>query len=86
MSRIITFDGLEISGPDKGLLVCPIINVWYNYDDRTAAPAGGKPVVTKVRHKEKGTLLEQRSDGACKIRTMLGVEGWLTSWFIKELK
>jgi hypothetical protein len=77
MNEIITFDGYD--GVD---LVVKRINIWRDYNDRT------KGVLCSVRHGHQGVLLGTRGD-ACKVRTTwMGVEheGWVTFWFIKELK
>ena len=73
----ITFDGRD--GAD---LVVKRINIWRDYDDRT------KGAYCAVRHGHTGVLLERKGD-ACKVRvSWMGREytGWLTYFFIKELK
>jgi len=71
---VITFDGHEGSR-----LACPVINVWNDYDDRW-----GKGIAFGVKHGSTGVLLERKGD-ACKVRAGDKV-GWLTFYFIKELK
>jgi len=73
----VTFDGYD--GDD---LVVRRINVWRDYDDRT------KGFTCSVRHGHPAVLLERKGD-ACRIRTeWMGrfYEGWVTYWFLKELK
>lgn len=70
----ITFDGYE-----EDRLVCPVINVWNDYDDRW-----GKGIAISVKHGSEGVLLERRSN-ACKVRVGDKV-GWVTFYFIAELK
>jgi len=73
----ITFDGYD--GID---LVVKRINIWRDYEDRS------KGALCAVRHGHAGVLLG-REDDACNVRTTwMGVtyEGWLTYYFIKELK
>jgi len=85
---MITFDGYD--GPD---LVCPRINVWKK-------GPGGKRVecAGHVWHGQKAKLLT-RHGTECKVRigeveglveipegTPSDFEGWVTFWFIKELK
>ena len=73
----ITFDGYD--GID---LVCKRINLWRDYDNR------GKGARCSVRHGYPGELLERKGD-ACKVRVVWegrSQEGWVTYWFIKELK
>lgn len=72
--NVITFDGHE-----SDYLACPVINVWRDYNDRW-----GKGIAVSVQHGDKGILLERKGD-ACKVQVG-GKVGWLTYYFIKELK
>ena len=84
----ITFCGLDGMG-----LAVENINVWSDYERRNE---GGKKrrrlfkkaekrIVDTVRHGETGTLLVRYGD-KCKVRTKRGKVGFVTYWFIKELK
>lgn len=71
---VVTFDGYE-----GDFLACPVINVWRDYNDRW-----GKGTAVSVKHGDRGILLERKGD-ACKVQ--VGDEiGWLTFYFIEELK
>jgi hypothetical protein len=81
----ITFDGYD---PFTGDTIKEI-NVCHDYRDRTKPkPGTKKSLVATVKHGSSGILLER--DGAgCKVRVKKGrrfVDGWVTYWFIKELK
>ena len=80
----ITFDGV-----DGSELEVRNIHLWYDYANRTKpSPRTKSPIVATVRHGERGVLLERNGNG-CKVRVRRGkrlVDGWVTYWFIKELK
>jgi len=80
-TKSITFDGMV----EDRTIGCPVINIGYNFNDRTLAPEDGHPVVATVKHGERGLLLKRKGDG-CKVKTRSGVEGWVKYWWIKELK
>lgn len=69
----VTIDGYD---PDADITV-ERINIWSNYENRS--PAGF------VFHGEKVKMLKRDGD-AVLIRTSYGATGWVTYWFIKELK
>ena len=73
----ITFDGYD--GAD---LEVKRINVWRDYDNR------GKGAFCAVRHGHPGILLERKGDACCVRTEWMGrtYEGWVTYWFLKELK
>ena len=73
-AEVITFDGY-----DGEYLACPRINVWRDYDDRL-----GKGIAVTVNHGDTGLLLGRRGV-ACQVQVN-GKTGWLTYYFIKELK
>lgn len=77
MEREVTLDGFD--GPD---LVCPIINVWNDHAKR------GKVITTAI-HGSTATLLQRKGD-ACQVRIprkgRKPKTGWITYYFIKELK
>jgi len=76
----ITFDGY-----DGSVLVCRQINIFYNYRNRLLpAPGTKKSIVAQAGHGEKGILLKYRHP-ACQVE-INGKTGWLTFFFIKELK
>jgi len=84
VTRAITFDGY-----DGEFLACPEINVWYDYGDRAKlSPETNMPIVATVEHGSAGRLLERDGDGCLvEVETSLGTyRGWVTFWFIKELK
>ena len=91
----ITFDGYE-----RGRLEASYINVWEFSGIGFSAGKGfrdyGK-IVAKVRHGEKGYLLKRIKEGnkpfgtvgqndKCYIETKSGKRGWISWFFIKELK
>ena len=68
------------------------INVWFDLDDRNRRPPKRgiqlrtpSPIVDKVKHGDKGTLLKREGD-KCTVRTARGKVGQVTFYFIKELK
>jgi len=74
----ITFDGLDQSGE----VACPTINIWRRATDQLKMK---KPIVDRVRHGDPGFLIE-RSGDQIKVRTARGRVGWITYWFVRELK
>ena len=74
MKKQITFDGYD--GPD---LVCPFINIWKDLDDR------GEGIAAVVSHDDIGDLRWQQGE-KCKVVTKDGTEGYVTFFFIRELK
>ena len=74
VTPMVTMDGME-----DGRLACPSINIWKNWADRSQGIAG------KVRHGDQVTLLEQRGK-RCKVLLPSGETGFVTYWFIRELK
>ncbi len=75
----ITLDGYD------GSELCEKINVFYDYHDRfLPAPGTKKSIIAQVKHGERGTLLKYEHP-ACQIEVD-GKTGWLTFFFIKELK
>ena len=68
------------------------INVWFDLNDRSRRPPKRgirlrtpSPIMDKVSHGEKGTLLK-REGNKCTVRTARGKVGQVTFYFIKELK
>jgi len=76
MKREITFDGVDID-KDGEWLATPFINIWKSYNPR-------QEVVAVVGHGATGTLLEVKG-ARCKVQVGDAV-GYVTYWFIKELK
>lgn len=70
---------VTLDGYDSGELVTPVINLWKDYDNRAAGVAG------KAKHGQKVEMIERKGDGVL-IETDSGVKGWVTYYFIKELK
>lgn len=68
-----TIDGYD---PTTNTTINPL-NIWEDYQTRKFAG--------KVNHKEKITVLKRDGDGVF-IETKEGKKGWITYWFIKELK
>jgi len=73
-NTVITFDGFE-----GEYLACPRINIWNDYEDRH-----GKGIAITVDHGATGLLLGRDGDG-CQVQ-INGKVGWLTYYFVKELK
>lgn len=74
-AEIVTINARDETGaPLPGGLV----NVWDNYQTRTR-------VVTKCADGERVTMLGRAGDGV-EIRTGSGAHGWVTYWFIRELR
>lgn len=71
---MVTMDGTE-----NGELAVPFINVWLDYEDRTKGMAG------TVNHGTRVQLIRREGD-AVLIELPHGKRGWVTYWFIKELK
>lgn len=70
----------HIDGYDSatGEIITPL-NVWSNYDTRSFA--------YKIDHGATVTMIDRTADGnGVKIRDASGREGWITYFFIKELK
>lgn len=72
-AQTVTIDGTDSTG-----VRIETINVWNNYQTRSA-------VVARVRHGERVEMLGRSGDGV-EIQTADGTRGWVTYWFIKELK
>ena len=70
-----TLDGYD---KEAGVIVLKI-NLWKNYKDRF------KGIVATVNHGEKVKVIKREGDGVL-IKTAQGKEGWITYYFIKELK
>ena len=71
---MITFDGTDVD--EKGeWLATPYINVWDNPRNE---------IVTVVEHGSLGELLEHKGN-RCKVKVGDDI-GYVTFWFIKELK
>jgi hypothetical protein len=68
----LTIDGYD---PDSKSII-PRINLWNDYETRAR-------VVGQVSHGEKVVLVKRVGDGVL-VETQMGVQGWLTYWFIKE--
>ena len=76
MEKAVTFDGMDIDKSGEWLAT-PFINIWKRYNPRDE-------IVAQVAHGTTGTLLEV--EGArCKVKVDDTV-GYVTYWFIKELK
>jgi len=73
LNRPGTIDGYDAA---SNTIISPI-NVWSNYDKRIF---GGK-----LLHGEKVTLIKRVGDGVL-VKNKTGTEGWVTYFFIKELK
>ena len=72
-------DTITFCGYEGDFLACSRINLWKDYEDRW-----GKGIVATVNHGDAGLLLRRDGDG-CQVQ--VGDEvGWLTYYFIKELK
>ena len=76
---VVIFDGTE-----EGNVVCPFINIWKSYGDRSQGISGF------VAHGAQGLLLK-REGNRCKVqaRTLPDGElatGYVTYYFLKELK
>lgn len=69
---------VTMDGVDGTYLVCPKINVWKNYSDRTQG------LVTTVKHGDTVRLIK-RQGNRCLIEVE-DVRGYVTFYFIKELK
>jgi len=71
--RYVTIDGSD----GVGGVIDPL-NLWNDYDTRAA-------VVGHVRPNEQVQLVETRGDGVL-VQTSVGVRGWISRQFIKELE
>jgi hypothetical protein len=71
----MTLDGWD---PASQTTISPI-NIWKDYNDRAKGVAG------TGRHGEQVRYIRRSGDGVL-IETKAGVRGWVTYWFIKELK
>jgi len=72
-AKTVTMDGYD---PNADVIV-EKINIWGNYEKRS--------YVGSVLHGEKVKMLKREGDGVL-IKTSDGTIGWVTYWFIKELK
>lgn len=74
---MITFDGIDVDSGNEWLAV-PVINIWQlaGYDQNA--------IVATVEHGTSGELLE-RQGNRCKVKVG-DIVGYVTFWFIKELK
>ena len=73
---MITFDGIDVD-KDGEWLATPFINIWKRYNPRDE-------IVATVEHGSTGQLLETKGT-VCKVQVG-DVVGYVTYWFIKELK
>jgi len=71
--KLVTLDGTE-----NGEVVVPEINIWDSYNPRNRVVAVGK-------HGEQVQLIRRSGNGVL-IQLADGTRGWVTYWFIKELK
>ena len=55
------------------------IRLWKDYENRAAGVAG------KARHGQKVQMIERKGDCVL-IETDIGIRGWVTYYFVKELK
>jgi hypothetical protein len=69
----VTFDGYE-----GGELVTPLINVWADWETR-------EDIVAVVHHGATAELLSHEGM-RCEVEVEDGARGFITFWFIKELK
>ena len=76
-TRVVTWVIMDGTIED-GSLGVPIINVWNDYETRAS-------VVCRVKHDERVQMVERSGDGVL-IVCPDGTEGWVTYWFIRELK
>ena len=76
MANVITFDGMDVDQNGEWLAV-PFIHVWKQYNPRNE-------IVAAVPHGAEGELLEHKGS-RCKVRVG-DIVGFVTFWFIKELK
>jgi len=79
--QAITFDGIDIF-EGKEYISTPVIHIWRQYNPRDS-------VIGVALHGQSGELLEHKG-ARCKVRVEQPdssmVEGFVTEWFIKELK
>ena len=76
---------ITLDGYDGSELVCNRINLFHDYYDRFLSALGTKEsIVAQIKHGEKGKLLKYEHP-ACQVE-INGKTGWLTFFFIKELK
>jgi hypothetical protein len=71
----VNLDGYD---PDSKTTIQEI-RLWKDYENRAAGVAG------KARHGQKVQMIERKGDGVL-IQTDSGVTGWVTYYFIMELK
>ena len=71
----VTLDGYD----SASVTTIQEIRLWKDYDNRAAGVAG------TARHGQKVEMIERKGDGVL-IETSSGVTGWVTYYFIKELK
>jgi hypothetical protein len=71
----VTMDGYD-SASDS--IIDPI-NLWIDYDDRSAG------IAAKAKHGDKVKFVQRGGDGIL-VETTDGVQGWVTYYFIKEFK
>jgi hypothetical protein len=71
----VTMDGYD---PASDSIIDPI-NLWIDYDDRSAG------IAAKAKHGDKVKLVQREGDGVL-VETADGVQGWVTYYFIKEFK
>lgn len=74
----VTFMTIDGYDPASDSIVDPI-NVWQDYENRDAG------IATQVHHGDKVKFIQRKGDGIL-IETLDGTQGWVTYWFVKELK
>ena len=70
---------VTLDGTENGELVVQEINVWKDYDNRSAG------IVGVGKHGQQVKLIRRSGDGV-KIELPNGTQGWVTYYFIKEYK
>ena len=71
----VTLDGYDA----EAKITVHEINLWKEYENRAAGVAG------TAKHGQQVQMIERKGDGVL-VETDSGVKGWVTYYFIKELK
>lgn len=83
----VTIDGID----KHANITIKRIVLWKDYENRIPVKhrrATGRPPIKKpiqIKHGERVDLLEREGE-KCKVRDRHGHEGYVTWWFIKEIK
>jgi hypothetical protein len=70
---------VTLDGTENGQVMVRTINLWKDYNNRSRGTVGS------ARHGERVKLIRESGEGVL-VETSSGTRGWVTYYFVKELK